>query len=129
MLVYDNRKVYNFIRSRYNYTDAPSEFDDFFNDQRVEDYLQRSNISRGTIVWDNGCPSQMKSMTIADVIKEIDEYNDLLKRSKSSADARKASIRSSDYNGRFDHILKDIYPGEYTYAMKEHVSWCSKCVV
>ena len=125
----DNRKVYDFIRARYDYTDVPSEFNDVFNDQRVTDYLQRLNISRGTIVWNNGCPSLMKSMTIADVIKEIDAYNDLVKRSKASADARKASIRSGDYNGRFDHISKDIDPSEYTYAMKEHVSWCSKCVV
>ena len=43
----DSRKVYDFIRSRYDYTDLPSALNDFFHEQRVKDYLQRLDYRRG----------------------------------------------------------------------------------
>ena len=86
----------------------------------MKDYWQQLNVC---------CPSVMKGMTIADVIKEIDEFNDLLKHSKGSANARQASITSGDYAKRFDQFSKDNHPSEYTYAIKEHACWCSQCVI
>ena len=71
----------------------------------------------------------IESLSMKDIVLALDEWADIIKRTKADDATRKASIKSGDYGRRFDHISKDIDPSDYTYGMRVHATYCNTCPV
>ena len=126
---YDVDTVEKFALSKYELDELPDAFHHYPNDETIQDWLTRIDQRRGPIVMKEGYLVPVEPFSMKDVVTALDEWADIIKRTKADAVARKASIKSGDYSRRFDHISKDIDPSDYTYAMRIHASYCDKCPV
>ena len=124
---YDVDTVEKFALSKYEYDELPDAFHKLDDDETVQEWLTRIDERRGPITMKDGYLVPIEPFSMKDVVTALDEWADIIKRTKADDAARKASIKSGDYNRRFDHISKDINPSDYTYAMIMHAAYCDKC--
>ena len=62
-----------------------------------------------------------------DIVTALDEWADIIKRTKADDAARKALVKSGDYKRRFDHIPLGTDPSSNTYGTRVHAAYCDKC--
>ena len=124
---YDVDTVEKFALSKYEHDELPDVFHKLDDDETVQEWLTRIDERRGPIIMNDGYLVPIQPFSMKDVVTALDEWADIIKRTKADDAARKASIKSGDYNRRFDHISKDINPNTYTYAMRVHAAYCDKC--
>ena len=126
---YNVATVEKFALSKYEFDELPDAFHGNPINETVEEWITRIDQRRGPIMMKEGYLVPIEPLSMEDIVTALDEWADIIRRTKADEAARKASIKSGDYGRRFDHISKDIDPSTYTYAMRVHATYCKACPV
>ena len=127
--IHDYAALEKFALAKYEFDELPEAFHHITNDETIPEWVDRIDRRRGPYTWETGEPVPVEPVSLKDIVVALDEWSDIIRRTKADDAARKASIKSGDYSRRFDHISKDIDPSEYTYGMRVHASYCKACPV